>query len=180
MAITRRKFILKAAAATLAGASAGYALWEAHDLLTRPRDLLIPGLPAGFSGIRAAFVADLHHGPYASLEYLGGMVRRIHEAAPELVLLGGDYTYYKARYIPPVMEILSALRAPLGVYAVRGNHDNRAGKSLSSLELRRNGIREITNTGLWLERGGDRLYLAGVDDLWTGRPDLRQALAPVS
>jgi hypothetical protein len=42
--------------------------------------------------------------------------------------------------------------------------------------LRDYGLTDLTNAGRWLERNGDRLRLAGIDDLWYGRPDLGTAL----
>ena len=47
---------------------------------------------------------------------------------------------------------------------------------LTRRALAENGLTELTNTGVWLERGGSRLRLCGVDDWATGRPDLRRAL----
>jgi len=179
MGITRRKFITRAAAATVVSGLAGYSLWETHELLVRNRNAIIPKLPAGFDGLRVAFIADIHHGPFASLDYLAEMVRLTNEAKPDLILLGGDYPYYKARYVAPALEVLAGLQAPLGVFSVLGNHDNRAGRELCSIELKRNGIRELTNRGEWLESRGSRLYLSGVDDLLTGRPNLAEALAPL-
>ena len=176
---TRRRFITRAAAATVIGGFAGYSLWETHDLIIRNQTIVIPRLPAGFDGLRIAFAGDIHHGPFASLEYVGKMVERLNETRPELILLGGDYPYYEARYVTPVMEALAGLRAPLGVFGVLGNHDNRAGRLLCRQELRRNGIRDLVNEGEWLDRGGSRLYLGGVDDLWTGQPDLAETLAPL-
>ena len=38
------------------------------------------------------------------------------------------------------------------------------------------GITELTNRGVWFERGGDRFRLAGVDDLWMGRVSVEAAL----
>ena len=40
-----------------------------------------------------------------------------------------------------------------------------------------NGLAVLRNQGVAIERGGERLYVAGVDDTWTGRDDLEQTLA---
>jgi predicted MPP superfamily phosphohydrolase len=63
------------------------------------------------------------------------------------------------------------------VYAVLGNHDHWHGVEASSRALAAAGIHELTNTGVWLESGSERLRLAGVDDLWTGFQDIDKALA---
>ena len=69
------------------------------------------------------------------------------------------------------------LRAPLGRFAVLGNHDYRTDPVLTRRALKDAGFTDLTNTGVWLERpGGARLRIAGVDDCRAGRPRLRQAL----
>lgn len=175
MAITRRQFIT--IGTTLAASAAvGYSLIETHEPVLRAITIPLARLPTGFEGFRIALIADVHHGPYFSLKYVEEIVNQTNDAKPDLILLGGDYPYYKPYYIPPVMSVLAKLRAPFGVYAVRGNHDNLAGAEMCSDQFRRNGIKEITNTGFWLDRNGSRLFLCGVDDFCTGRPDLTRAL----
>jgi predicted MPP superfamily phosphohydrolase len=62
------------------------------------------------------------------------------------------------------------------VFACLGNHDFWAGPDAVERELERAGVRVLRNRGLLLERGGDGLWLCGVDDPWSGRFDLRAAL----
>lgn len=178
--LTRRKFLRRAVGATLATGVVGWPLWEAREIGSTATTIPVAGLPLGFDGLRVAFLADTHHGIFFPLSYIEKTVELTNGLRPDLILLGGDYIYRSASYIAPVMQVLGKLQAPLGVYAVRGNHDNAINPILTSLELRRHGIREISNTGVWLRRGTDRLFLAGVDDLLTGRPDLRAALAATS
>ena len=68
------------------------------------------------------------------------------------------------------MQEMRRLAAPLGVYGVPGNHDYYAGIKAARREMRAAGISDLTNCGAWLERGGQRLRLGGVDDLICGRP----------
>ena len=175
MGISRRKFILTSAGAA-AAVGVGLSMWEAGELVQKTQTLNLPRLPDGFKGLKIAFVADIHHGPFTSLEYVERMVAQIHAAAPDLILLGGDYPYYKARYVAPVLSVLGKLSAPMGVFAVRGNHDNLAGAALISRELQKNGLHELTNRGVWLKRNGSQIFLCGVDDLSTGQPDIELAL----
>lgn len=174
--MTRRKFLAYAAKTAAASALVGYPLWEARDLRVNEFAIAVPRLPAGFDRMRVALLADMHLGPFIPGSFVKEAVDRTNALQPELILLGGDYVYRSAAYIPEVMKILGGLKAPLGVYAVPGNHDNRASRPLTSKELERNGIPEITNSGRWIERGGSSLRIAGLDDLWTGRPHLRSAL----
>jgi predicted MPP superfamily phosphohydrolase len=63
---------------------------------------------------------------------------------------------------------------------VLGNHDNWDGRAESQAALAEAGITEVTNTGVWIERGGARLRVSGVGDLWTDRQDLGAALGDAS
>ncbi len=175
----RRAFLKTALAAALPGSvvvTASYGLFESGWLqVTRPT-LSLPRLPKAFEGVRIAFLTDIHHGPFTSLDYVTTIVRTTLSLEPDLILLGGDYSLKDAKYIRPCFEVLAGLQAPLGVYGVLGNHDywhglreTRAGFALAAIE-------ELTNRGVWLERKGSRFRLAGVDDLWMGRVDVAKAL----
>lgn len=175
MSITRRKFLRYSGAAG-AAAVTGYSLWEARDLHIAKFDLPLTRLPEAFNGLKIAFLADLHLGPFISQEYLRSVIDKVNGLGSDLILLGGDYVYREAKYMAAVASEMGRLTAPMGVFAVRGNHDNKANATLTSHELKRNGIQEITNTGVWLIRDDSRLRLCGVDDLQTGKPDLQAAL----
>jgi predicted MPP superfamily phosphohydrolase len=75
------------------------------------------------------------------------------------------------------MALLDAeLRAPLGVYAVPGNHDNDAGPSAWHRALAGTSITDLTDRFVTRDVGGARLRIAGLDDVNTGRPRPEQAL----
>ena len=96
---------------------------------------------------------------------------------PTSSLLAGDYMHRRADYIAPGIAELGKLRAPLGRFAVRGNHDNREFDAASSrAALAEAKMPDLNNTGVWLERGGARLRICGVGDLWTDYQDLAAAL----
>jgi hypothetical protein len=58
-----------------------------------------------------------------------------------------------------------------------GNHDYFTEGESMATALSDNGLAVLRNRGVAIERGGERLYLAGVDDTWTGRDDLDETLA---
>ena len=180
--MNRRNF-LKAAAASLIPGTAGaaaYGLFESGWVqITRPA-LVLPNLPPAFEGTTVAFLTDIHHGPFTSIDYVAAVVRTTQALNPDLIVLGGDYSLKDAQYIRPCFSALAALKAPLGVYGVLGNHDYWHG-----LDDTRDGfgaakITELTNRGVWLERGKSRFRLAGVDDLWMGKVDVKGALGEAS
>jgi predicted MPP superfamily phosphohydrolase len=59
---------------------------------------------------------------------------------------------------------------------VPGNHDHWDDITRTRRGFRDNGLADVTNAGRWVELGGARLRVAGVDDLWGGAQDLDAAL----
>jgi uncharacterized protein len=174
-----RRYFLKAAfAAALPGgtAAASYGLFEAGWVqVTRPT-LPLSRLPKAFDGMTVAFLADIHHGPFTPLDYVTSVVRTTLALQPDLIVLGGDYSHKHSKYIQPCFDVLAALKAPLGVFGVLGNHDYWHGVTETKAGFKSAKIEELTNRGVWLERAGARFRLAGVDDLWMGRVDEKAAL----
>ncbi len=185
--MTRRQFLGRFALASLfsGGVGATYALHEAKVCQVERLSIALRHLPAAFDGTTVAFLTDTHHGPGVPLSYLEHVVAQTNALNPDLVALGGDYVqrsrYLQPRgshrqYIAPGVAVLAGLRAPLGRFAVLGNHDRRESTMLTRRALADHDLTELTNTGVWLERSGSRLRLCGVDDYATGRPNLRPNL----
>jgi predicted MPP superfamily phosphohydrolase len=177
--MNRRLFLKTTLAATLPAPAlvAGYGLFEASWVAIDRQTLPLPRLPGSLAGTRIAFLTDIHHGPFTSLDYVHSVVRTTMALDPDLILLGGDYSLKDARYIRPCLDVMAALRAPLGVFAVLGNHDYWHGQAATSEGLAAARITELTNRGVWISKGSDRFRLAGVDDMWAGHIDLKEALA---
>jgi predicted MPP superfamily phosphohydrolase len=176
--MNRRIFLKTIAASAVPGAAAtaSYGLYEAGWVeVVRPK-LSLAKLPKAFEGMTIAFLADIHHGPFTSLEYVASVVRTTLALRPDLIILGGDYSLKDAKYIGPCFDLLGGLKAPLGVYGVLGNHDYWHGLEETREGFKSAGISELTNRGVWVERRTCRFRLAGVDDLWMGKVDVTGAL----
>ncbi len=154
----------------------GYGLFEASWFRVAKLSVSVRNLPTPFSGLTIALLTDLHHGRFTSLHYIQTIVDVTNSLQPDLVLLGGDYALASAKYIPPCFEVLSELRPRLGMFGVLGNHDHWYSSSLTKESMRKAKVAEVTNTGYWLMLRGERLRIAGVDDLWEGVQDLNSAL----
>jgi predicted MPP superfamily phosphohydrolase len=135
-------------------------------------------VPAAFDGLRIAFVSDIHRGPFYSEAQVGQVVDRVNALHTDLVLLGGDYVYAGTKYEASSFSQLSRLRAPLGCFAVLGNHDYGRPDSAApgpgnAIEAAAAvGIPLLRNEGIWLERGGGRIRLGGVADYEAGTSEL--------
>jgi predicted MPP superfamily phosphohydrolase len=107
----------------------------------------------------------------------------VNAARPDLIVLLGDYVIHGiigGRFIEPepVAMVLGGLRAPLGVFAVTGNHDWWYDGPRVTGALEAAGIRVLDDAAAPLPAGGP-LWIAGVGDLWTRPADVRRALAEV-
>lgn len=133
----------------------------------------IAGLPKRFEGMTIAQVSDIHHSKYVPREFVRRCVRKVNALCPDIIVLTGDYIYRSREFLFPVAEELSELQAREGIFAVLGNHDN---KDQTVHVLSKAGIRVLVNEHVTLYRKSDYLFIAGVDDLWRGRVDLRRTL----
>jgi hypothetical protein len=149
---------------------------ERHLTLLRA-EIPVPGLPPGLEGLRILLVTDPHAGPFVSPRDLARTFRRLVAATgPDLVLVGGDVITYAPGELEPAA--FATLRAPLGAFAVLGNHDHYAGMpGRVAAALAAAGITLLHNRSVPIRRAGDTLWLAGIDDWVTGEPDLDRALA---
>lgn len=148
-----------------------------HDVRVRRPEITIPALPAAFDGFRIAQISDLHCGPFASGRRVAAWVARVNGLEADVVAVTGDLIASGARFVSVVARELGGLRARDGVFASMGNHDYFTEGDAMADALAAAGLSVLRNTGVELERGGAKIFLAGVDDTWTGRDDLTAALA---
>lgn len=128
--------------------------------------------------LRLALLTDLHIGNWASHRLAERVVAMTNRLAPDLVLLGGDLVHddVSTAELRATARALERLQAPLGRFAVLGNHDYEAGEERVQAAMEDAGLRVLRNEGLRLRLGERSLWLAGLDDCLVGRADLRPAL----
>ncbi len=143
---------------------------EPASLRVREYPLRIPGWPAGRAGMRIALLADLHVGsPHNGLDKLEEVVARTNAAKPDLMLILGDLVIQGViggRFVPPeeIGPVLGRLRAPLGVWAVLGNHDRWLDAPQVTGALARAGIPALEDGAVEISRGGPPFWLVGISD----------------
>ena len=172
MSVARR---IAWAAGAAVGAMGAYAfLIEPNRLeLTRPR-VHIRDLPPQLEGLRIGLLTDLHAGPLMPLSRIRSAASLLMDMQPHLIALTGDIADRHAADFGPAMAALRGLWAPLGVFAVPGNHDHLAGIAEWHAAMARSGnVIDLTNRYTMREADGIRLCIAGVDDLEEGQPTLR-------
>ncbi len=140
----------------------------------------LPGLPAALAGLRIGFLTDIHHDPGRPLTLLRRGVALINAAAPDIIVLGGDYVVGRGRDFAPCAALLGRLRAPLGVYAVLGNHDHWAGADAVAAQLTAAGVTVLRNASRRIAGPGDApLWILGLDTSVRERADPDATLAGV-
>ena len=149
-----------------------------HRLVLSETEVELAQLAPAFDRLRILFVSDIHAGPFVSPKTLGATFQRLLATEPDVILVGGDLVTVALEEFAESREAFAKLRAPLGVFAVLGNHDHYTRDPDRLRDMIENvGIRVLHNRSVALRRGGASLSLVGVDDLVAGQPNLESALA---
>lgn len=143
---------------------------EPARLVVNEQELKLPSWPAELSGLRVAFLSDLHVGsPHWGLARLHDLTLKVNAEQPDLILLGGDYLINDIWFgnhvdAEQIGAELAQLRAPLGVYAVLGNHDwwNNGPKVRAAFEA--HGVTVLDDEVRRIHYNGKSFCLLGVRD----------------
>lgn len=162
-----------------------YGFTETYRLEVKEYTFANPDVPDVFAGTRIALLTDIHRGPFFSQERVRSLVERVNSLEPDMVVLGGDYVYAKTGYAESCFAELRNLQAPLGVFAVLGNHDygeheegvNGPNEVIRAIEEA--GITLLFDSAVWIDKAGARIRIGGVSDLDEGRPRLKPILKDV-
>jgi hypothetical protein len=158
------------------------ALWafviEPNRLVVHEETITLPRWPSALNGLRVAAISDIHAGsPFIDADKLRLLVERTNATNPDVIVLLGDYmvrdTWHSTEVAPEVIcEALKHLRAPLGVYAVLGNHDWWYDRVRVRAVFEAQGIRVIDNDVVQLERNGQAFWVVGIADAWSLADDI--------
>jgi len=135
-----------------------------------------PHLPKVFDGFTVLQLSDLH--VEMSKAAMERVVKLINEARYDICVLTGDYRGATWGPYDTTLAGLARVRAGLKgpIYAVLGNHDTIC--MVPGLEAM--GIRMLLNESDAIERGGERLYLGGIDDAhFYGMEDIEKAASVI-
>ena len=135
----------------------------------------LPVLPSGTPPLTIAYASDFHAGGTTDPAVLEAACAALRAAAPDVLLLGGDFVTHDAGAAEPLAAELASVPAPLGRFAVLGNHDWWADAPRVRRALEAAGIEVLMNRCAPLPAPYDRVWICGLDDHWSGRPDARAA-----
>jgi len=169
----RRPAVLALAVVAVAGT---WAFFEARQLHVERVRLVVPRLPAGLSQLRIVQVSDLHLGLINRETVLAGVVERVRQLDPDLLVVTGDLLDAQRNHLEGLSEPWLQLEPRFGKFAVVGNHEVYAGR-INSLEyLQKAGFRVLINEVVTVNGG---LRIAGVPDpAWGEAREDAQVLGP--
>jgi predicted MPP superfamily phosphohydrolase len=152
--------------------------------VTRYETIQIDRWPTELSDLKIAVLSDIHAGGrFIDDRKLRLIVERTNQLNPDLILILGDYISggrNKHAMDPEVFApVLKDFRAPLGVYAVLGNHDWWFDGERVRRALEANGLKVLENDVARIEARGKPFWLLGLADLWTRTPRVHPAIEKV-
>lgn len=184
---TRRQFLLLA--------SAGAAVLAADSILIEPnrphtirQDVFLERWPERLNGFKIALLSDFHYDPYFSAHPIHSAVDIVNRLNPDLIAFTGDFVSMRfsqrqnrlaAHTAEPCAQILQKMKAPLGLWAVLGNHDHFTNNEIVTAALEQQGISVLGNRAVAIEHDRARFWIAGVNDVLGGTADPSEALRGV-
>lgn len=195
--ITRRRLLSWGmGSAVIAGLGKGYANTTSGAIELTRAEIRIPNLPAAFRGLRIAQLTDLHASAIVSNDLFRQAAVLAMQQRPDVIVLTGDFISgstkvvggsvgeFSRQHLDESVAALSALKAPLGIFGVLGNHDFWSGptavEAITGAYTRALGVRWLRNESVRLERAGSRIDLLGIDDYWETSSSLPDALKGLS
>ena len=149
---------------TLVVLAALFLRWDNTTLQTTRFDPVFSDLPEGFDGCRMAVLGDLHSAYFG--EDNQRLLEAVQKAEPDYIFLVGDLLD-ATREVPSDYAARTAdnLTAIAPTYYVTGNHEWAIGDVPELKEtLMAHGVTVLSNQFVPLERNGDTIVLAGIDD----------------
>jgi predicted MPP superfamily phosphohydrolase len=158
---------------------------EPNRLIVRQEAIQIDNWPKELSGLRIAVIGDIHTGaPFINDKKLERIVDLTNQQQSDLIVLLGDYmspnSWHSHRVEPEITAAaLKNLKAPLGVYAILGNHDWWYNGAKVRRALEDSGIQVLEDEVTEVKWRDKSFWLAGLADLWTRPQHISETLEKV-
>ncbi|MFC4033905.1 metallophosphoesterase [Streptomyces polygonati] len=159
----------RSVALTVAVVSAGLLAWGHHEAMRVPRvkrlDVHVPRLGGGLDGAQVVVLADTHFGPIDRAGWSARVAEAVNALDPDVVVHAGDIADGTPAQRREQSAPLGTIRSRLAKVYVTGNHEY-FGEAQGWLDrMAELGWEPLHNRHVVVERGGDFLVLAGVDDV---------------
>src|SRR6266853_756373 len=160
-------------------------LIEPNRLIVHEETIQIDNWPNELAGLRIALIADIHTGaPFINDQKLQRIVSRTNALNPDLIVLLGDYmspnSWHSHRVEPEVTAAaMKNLHAPLGVYAILGNHDWWYNGEKVRRAFEENSIPVLEDEVAEVKWRNSSFWLVGLADIWTRPQHVSETIAKV-
>lgn len=177
--VTRRQFLKVLAGSTVAASilSAGgiglAAVTGPYSLIVERIQIALRNLPPSAEGLRIVQLSDLHLYPFTKLPHIERAIELANSLQPDVVVLTGDYVLESAEAIFDLAPALAQLNPRIALLATMGNHDYWTNPAVIAQGFAEQGIQLLRNERITLPNG---VVIAGLDDPWSGTPDLAATL----
>jgi len=159
--------LLRGFAVIAAGTMSVIALIQAlRPPVVTEHTVALRGLPPERDGLVIVHLSDLHLGVLLGRKWLHSVIVRVAQLKADVIVIVGDLIDGNAHHVRPLVPVLKELRAPLGIWAVTGNHEYYAGLERSLEVFAEAGFRVLRDQHEQVVPG---LIIAGVDDLTARR-----------
>jgi hypothetical protein len=157
--------------------------------------LYFDDLPKNFDGFKIAQISDIHSGSFNNTKAVQKGIDLVIKQKADLFVFTGDLVNNKAEEIKPWIPFFTKIKAPYGQFSILGNHDygdymawkspQEKQQNLENLKKYHQeiGFKLLLDEHVYLEKGNDKIVLAGVENWGIGfgeRGDLNAALKGTS
>ena len=149
---------------------------ESEQLVVERVQIPIKDLKPAFEGFTIVQMADFHLYPLTTLDLVERAVAIANSLNPSLTVLTGDYVWHEVEAVFDLVPVLADLDAQHGVFSIHGNHEIWTDVNVIRTAFAEQSLPILENQGVPVTVGKDTIYLAGLDDGWSGEPDLDAAL----
>ncbi|MCC7452308.1 MAG: metallophosphoesterase [Anaerolineae bacterium] len=186
--VSRRKF-LKLAAGSIASVGLSGIAGSAYATQIEPNAVALtrltftlPHLSSAFNGLTIAQISDFHLGGWMSREHMATIAQQVNALNPDVIAITGDFVEREvdAGLADTLLQSLQQFTAREAILGILGNHDHwsYAPRVIRNINAAKN-VHLLVNESTVIQRGTDRLFIAGVDDVWEKKNDLTSALKQI-
>lgn len=162
-----------------------------NHLKVSERHITLKRLSPALHGLKIVQISDLHFYEHSDAGYFQKVQQTVNALNPDILVMTGDAVHIGSKHVEQAGQFLASLSARYGKFAILGNHDYDDGflgecvkKQLiaSGFTLLINGHQQLSispkngsaNNALY------SITLAGLDDLWYGKPDIQKTLEGIA
>ena len=132
------------------------------------RTIDLPHLPDELCGLKITHFSDPHIGELITPDHLPPMIETANSLGGDLIAVTGDFIDFSNAVLPAVVDAMSKLQAPLGVWFVLGNHDYLDNADEVKRAFYDAGLNLLVNEAVKLRHHEQQVAIGGID--WAETP----------